>query len=325
MYYTLAQAEEKLARFADGGACDVRSCINDALEQLSNLEAWRCLRRLVRISVQHDVLPLPQSVEALVRVCVDGAPSHVFGTDYQFLQSGVGDMDFDNRVGIGFSDYGAGHATMFDIDPAHPCALAAISSDPADTGRVVTVHGRATDGTDATFAVPVRKWAGSAGVLDFDISAVAGASATQVDRVVLPSGLRGYVSLYGAGTGGVQFLAKYHPSVIVPEFRRYRVNWTVDEDGPTSVLAEVKLRFMPLVAPTDVLPFDSLAAVQFMMQAVKEINAGNLQAGMNYQALAVSRLEEKESSQTRVQGLQVENALYDFSPGGATGLRLHNL
>lgn len=326
MYYTLAQAEQKLAPYAVGGACDVRGAINDALEQLSNLEQWRCLRRLVRIAVRNDVLPLPQSVEALMRVCVDGEPSHVFGSDYQFLQAGPGDLDFEGRTGVGFSDYGAGHAVMFDLDPSKPSSLVAFSSDPADQGRVLTVHGRDLDGTGATFPVTVKRWAGSPGVLDFDVSKPEGRRTVQVDRVVLPSGLRGYVSLYGVdGEGAVLFLAKYHPAILVPEFRRYRVNRPVDAERPTSVLAEVKLRFVPLVAPTDVVPFDSLLAVQYMMQAIKESGAGNLDKGMAFKALAVTTLEEKETSQSRVQGLHVENALHDFSAGAAMGVRLHNL
>jgi hypothetical protein len=326
MYHTLAQAEEKLARFADGGACDVRAAINDALEQLANIEAWRCLRRIVRLTVEHDVLPLPQSIDALLRVSVSGKPSHVFGSDYQFLQNGPGDLDSElNADGVGFSDYGAGHCTMFDIVPDDPAVPVMFAGSQSDVAKAATIHGLDASGQSTRLTVPLRKWAGSPGVADFDPAAVTGVRLKQIDGVVLPSGLRGYATLYGSGASAVRFLAKYHPDVIVPEFRRYRVNWTVDSTEPVSVLAEVRLRFLPLVAATDIVPFDSLAAVQFMMQAVKEINAGNLQAGVAFQTLAVARLEEREAAQVTTQGIKVENVLHDLSMGAATGLATHNL
>lgn len=325
MFYTLAQAERKLARFADGGGCDVRASINDALEQLSNLEAWRCLRRIVRITVQNDVLPLPQSVEAVLRVCVEGAPSHIFGTDYQFMQSGVGDLDWEGNQGIGISDYGAGHATMFDIDRDSPGVPLAFSSHTTDTAKTITVYGTLPDGTEKIEQIKIHPWAGADGDLSFDPSSVVGTSFVQIDRVVLPEGLKGYIALYSTKDGDMHFLAKYHPNILIPDFRRYRINWRDVHTQPTSVLAEVRLKCLPLIAPTDVIPFDSLAAVQYMMQAVKEIAAGNLELGMNYQQLAISRMEEKETAQTRVQGLVVENDLHMFSPGAATGERLYNL
>lgn len=325
MYHTLAQAEIKLARFADGGSCDVREAINDALERLSNMEAFRCMKRIVRIFTQDNVLPLPQRVEALLRVCVDGKPSHVFGTDYQFLQSGVGDLDWESHSGTGFSDYGAAHSVMFDIDEASPGVLFAMSEVPGDQAKIITVHAIKSDGTEVTVAVPIKRWSGSTGTITFDPSTMLGETVSQVSRVVLPSGLQGYTSLYVGNATGVQFLAKYHPAVIVPEFRRYRVNWLRTSSEVSSVLAEVRLRFMPLVAPTDVLPFDSLAAVQYMMMSIKEMNAGNLQVGMTYRELARTTLEEKEQAQTRVQGLVVENALHELSVGAASGYALYNL
>lgn len=325
MYHTLAQAEIKLARFADGGACDVRDAINSALERLSNIDAFRCLKRIVRIYVRDDVLPLPQRVEALLRVCVDGKPSHVFGSDYQFLQSGVGDLDWENQSGLGFSDYGAGHSVMFDVDHESPGVLFALADDSRDQAKVITVYALREDGTEVTVLVPIKRWSGSAGTIAFDPTTMLGAPVSQISRVVLPSGLNGYVSLFVGTADGVQFLAKYHPAVIVPDFRRYRVNWTREPDEVTSVLAEVRLRFMPLVSPTDVLPFDSLDAVQYMMMGLKEVNAGNIQAGMTYRELAKSTLEEKEQAQTRVQGLVVENALHETSVGAASGYALYNL
>jgi len=326
MYYTLAQAEAKLARFADGGSCDVKAAINDAIEQLSNMDLWRTMKRIVRISVQDAVLPMPQCVKTILRIDVDGNPSHIFGTDYQFLQSGIGDMDWGtSNYGLGLSDYGAGHCTQFDVHPDFPGRLVAVSSDNRDQGKVVTVKAIVADGTETTLATTVKRWLGNAGTFGFDPRKVEGTSVHQVTSVVLPTGLSGYVSLYCCSDTEVRFLAKYHPSIIVPDFRRYRVNWQLDDAVPSSVLAEVRLQPLPLVAPTDVIPLSSVHAVQYMMQAIKEYNAGNVQGGQNYEALASRRLSEEENAQTRSQGLVVQNALLEATAGGATGRRLWNL
>lgn len=318
MFYTLAQAEPKLARFADGGASDVRSAINDALEQLSSMSLWRDMRRTIRISVQNEVLPLPQNVESILRVTVDGNPSQVFGTDYQFVEGGVGDLDWENNSGLGLSDYGAGHCVQFDINPDKPGKLFAVSADPRDNAKEVTVTGILEDGTDSAESIKVRRWTGDVGNLDFNPLKITGADLYEVTRVVLPSGLQGWVSLYMTDGTDVFFLAKYHPDVLVPEFRRYRVNWTLDADVPSQVLAEVRIRFMPLVSSGDVIPFNSLAAVQYMMQAVKEFNAGNMDGGANYQALAMARMSEKDTARSRAQGLAVENVLTDVTAGGSS-------
>jgi hypothetical protein len=326
MYYTLAQAEAKLARFADGGSCDVKAAINDAVEQLSNMDLWRTMKRVVRISVQDDVLPMPQCVKTILRITVDGSPSHIFGTDYQFLQSGIGDMDWGtSNYGLGLTDYGAGHSTQFDVHPDYPGRLVAVSSDNRDQGKLLTIRAILADGTETTLTTTVKRWLGSDGTFGFDPRKVEGTSVYQVTSVVLPTGMNGYVSLYCCDDTYVRFLAKYHPGIIVPEFRRYRVNWQRDDETPSTVLAEVRMQFLPLVASTDIIPLSSVYAVQYMMQAIKEYNAGNAQGGQNYEALASRRLSEEENAQTRAQGLVVQNVLLEATAGGATGRRLWNL
>lgn len=322
MYYTFAQAKLKLARFADGGTCGVGQAINDAVEMLSATESWRCMERIVRIYAYDQVIPLPQNVAAIMRATIEGTPSHIWGTDYQFISSGVGDLDFQ-ASGLGLTDIGGGQCVMFDIPDGKMVKLFAISDIPADKGKILKLRVLVADGTERNWAVPIGAWLGQIpGQIDGAQTSYT-PPCVKVDKVIIPDALSGYVSLYGQAFDDetdIRFLGKYHPAITVPDFRRYRINQALPAavgGVPTAlnILAQVRLNFVPLVEDTDVIPFDSLFAVQTMIQAQKELNAGNVDQGMKLQGLAIGLLETKQQTQIRVQGITVENALYDMSPG----------
>lgn len=322
MYYTFRQAKEKLARFADGGVCGVGEAINDAVERLAATESWRCMERIVRVYAVDQVLPLPQNVAAILRATVAGTPSHIWGTDYQFISSGVGDLDY-REGGLGLTDAGAGHCVMFDIPVNESAYLFAISDYPGDRGKVMALRVLVPDGTERNLEIPIGSWQGGVvGQINGHDLRRTTIACVKVDKVVLPDGLEGYVSLYAQmsdDAADIRFLGKYHPHITVPDFRRYRINHAMDAGVPLDILAQVRLNFVPLVDDNDVIPFDSLFAVQAMVQSQKEFNAGNIDQAMKYQALAVSLMEAKQQTQTRSQGLVVENALYDMSPGSMSG------
>jgi hypothetical protein len=319
MFYTFGQAKIKLARFADGGVCDAGTVINDAIERLSTTDLWRCMKRLVRLYVYHQVLPLPQNVASILRINIEGKPSHVWATDYQFLSAGPGDLDF-HPSSEGITDIGAGHCTMFDIPEDESATLFAIADNQSDIGKELDLRVILSDGTDRSWKLKLAAWSGGiVGQVDTSSTPVTKSACARVSNVVLPSDLVGYVSLYAnLSDGAMHFLGKYHPQILVPDFRRYRINRTTSATVALNVLAEVRLSFVPLVSDNDVVPFDSLAAVQAMMQSIGAMNAGDLQKSMGFQALAAALMSSQEMTQTRSQGITVENALYDLSPGKAT-------
>ena len=93
MQYTFGQAKQILisAGHSQSGT-DLGQKINNAVQALAGLNGSEFLRRLVRISSPSPVFSLPQGVSGLVRVCVNGKPASLHGTDYQFLHSGAGSV-----------------------------------------------------------------------------------------------------------------------------------------------------------------------------------------------------------------------------------------
>ena len=325
MYYTFAQAKEKLARFADGGCTDPGSAINDAVERLMNTDQWRDLQRLMRMVAVRNVISLPQNVETILRYSINGVPGKIYGTEYQFLSSGPGDRDFSPApiypVG-GLNDLGSHYPVMFDPDPNFPCYLVAFSASADDAGKSITVYGCNAKNEDVVATLPIQLWLdhveGRVGS-DEEVSTRRTLDAfVSVSSVVLPAGLSAYVSMYGmqSTASDMWFLGKYHPAIMVPTFRRYRiVNGASDSDNAI-LTAEIKVRFTPLVADTDIIPFDTLHAVKLMLQSISYENAGNIQSSVAYRNEAVTELANVQASKEVSHGMP---HLINFDLTGSIG------
>ena len=312
MYYTFKQAKAKLARFADGGCSDPGAAINDAIERLMNTDQWRDLRRLMRIVAVRDVITLPQNVETILRYSVNGKPGRIYGTEYQFVPGGPGDRDFSPATIYPvetLSDLGATYPVMFDPNPNFPCRLVAFTTSPADSGKIITVYGCNEKNENIVDYVPVQIWLDQTeGRVGSDETVLQRASAsffTSVSSVVLPDTLTSYITTYGLQTtaSDMWFLAKYHPNILVPTFRRYRITNGASDAENVLLTAEVKVRFAPLVLDTDVIPLDSLHAVKLMLQAIAYENSGDLQRGAAFQASAITELANVQASKDVSQGM----------------------
>lgn len=317
MYYTFAQAKLQLARFADGGCDQVGQAINDAVDRLMSTKSWKCLSRIVRMCVVDQVFPMPQNVESITRAVVDGVPVSVFGSAYQFLSSGPGDLDYRVNATSGYNDVmdvAGFHPTMFDIplDLDDGYSLVAFCTNPADAGKQIFVEGYGPKNEERKESLIINRWAnGVEGAIHGEFGSGNHRSEhtyRTLGHVILPEGLVGYTSLYAVrlDTNEMRFLAKYHPRILVPDFRRYRLTQPLDLTNAASaayVLAEVKLAFVPLVDDTDLLPFDSLAAVKLMMQSILKENAGALQEAVALSQLAEKALADKQVSKHDGQGL----------------------
>jgi hypothetical protein len=304
MYYTFAQAKEKLGRFADGGCEKAGDEINASLERLMDAGAWKDTRSVMKMCVVDSVFPLPQNVETIERLCVNGTPVEIFGTEYQFLPGGPGDLDFRVNDGYGYQDLtDAGeHSTMFDIPlDADSYKLVAFSRYLDDSAKQIHIQGYGAMNEELRETLRIGRWNdGIEGVVEGPWGAqnpVTVNTFRSVTRVILPDNLRGYVSLYAVipSTNVMRFLAKYNPSVPIPNFHRYRFIRPLDTaTGYAIVAAEVRLRFLPLADDYDIIPIDGLQALQNMMQARAAEAAGNLQVANGFEMNAVRLLSDKQ-------------------------------
>lgn len=320
MQATFGQAKRILARHMGANALgDIGAAINTACEELSMTKNWRQIRKTVRLLIDGDHFTLPQECETVLRACVDGKPVTMHGTDIEFMLSGPGDFDYSEagRAPVnGLQDLGAA-VTMY--NPAVAGKLYFFSTTVP--GGEVTVRGRLASGELVTEIVPVNLWTSPT---DLDAHVFADYTGTtsafeDVDRVILPDDPAAYISCYYDNDGAWGFLSRMHPSVKVPSFRRYRIpGFDTTADTSYHVLAEVRVRYLPLINDEDVLPFDSLLPVQYMLQSMWKMTAEDVKAADEYRMRAEGLLVRAEEVKEERGGVVVVNSVYDGSPGEAS-------
>lgn len=311
MQYTLGQAARKLATTSHAyGATDVREAINDAIQALAGLSGWECLRKVVRIVSARPAFALPQGCAGLVRACVAGLPVSVRGQDFEFLHSGPGDI---SRPPAGFCavhpsnmiDRGY-HPLMFQV-PA-PYGLAARARGE-ETPPPLRVKGILPDGEIRSIELEV-----AGRDTDPDETGISEEKFMDVLSVALDDCAASYVDLYAEGpAGGRVPVALYHPAVKAPRFRRYEIQGAPPR--PVDILAEVRIDPLPMVDDAEVLPFDTLEPVEWMMQALWYTKSGEIDAAQKMHALAANWLKARETTNATVQTPVIANSLFRGSPG----------
>lgn len=326
MIKLLSDARLEVMRFVDNGSCDmtrVDAVINDAVERLMTLATdlghTSLLYRTMRFGICNTIVALPYNVESIIAATIDGSPVQLHGPMYQFLSSGPGDLEYEELAAAARYrpvDLGDGHPTMFEVpyvDVELP--VAAFSTSMEDAGKSLQVRGFGTlnmdvrTGSDAGVAVPIQVWEdGVEGQLRGKWGSAAlplsSQSFREITRVVKPA-TTGYVSLFSVGTDGTMtFLAKYHPSELVPSFRRYKIAGQT-AGNYANLLALVKMRHVPLVQADDVIPVQPLAAVKLMVQSISREDAGDLGGAEAYKAAAWRLMSERARSREKASGTPV--------------------
>ncbi len=306
MQYTLGQASRALAgRSHAYGNVDVRTAINAAIQALSGMNGWERLRRVVRIVSAQPRFALPQGCASLVRACVNGRPANVRGQDFEFVHSGPGHLrmpppGFAPLHANNIIDRGM-HPVMFNpLAPFHVRAGASVPDEPD-----ITVKGVAPDGSIVREKVPVtgpdepERWS----VAEF----------AEIIAVVLDEHAAQYVDFFCGTSGSGLRLARYNPEVKVPEFRWYEIQGAPPRG--VDVLAEVRIDPLPLVEDSDVLPFDTLDPIGWMMQADWLVKAGEVDAAQKLHGLAANWLKAREVAADMVQSSVIVNSVFDNSLG----------
>ena len=319
MDITFGQAKKLLNRspYAQG-TLDVGEQINAAVAALASLNGWEFLRRLVRTFSATPVFSLPQGVAGLVRVCVNGRPASIHGTDYQFLHSGPGDLEGYMKHGFRLlgptevADLGTS-PTIFPVD--EPMFLAATAGRVADgqPQAPITVTGLTVDGIRVVHKYDVFQ--GAFGVTpDYAAFSVnRDVTFASIESVVLDAHADDYISLWGmTPRGRVQMLGHYHPAVQVPKFRQYRIE---AGPGPYDILAEVRIDPLPLVNDEDVLPIPSLEPVKLMMIYESYLVLNELTTAQQYMQQAMQWLQQLQVADNTVQSPVVQNVLLEGSGG----------
>lgn len=317
--YTFGQAKKLLSKAPYlHGTTDVGEQINNAVSALAGLNGWECLRRLVRLFSATPVFSLPQGVAGLVRVCVNGTPASLRGTDYQFLHSGPGDLD--NYLKQGFSllrtaevaDLGFS-PVMHQPEDAMVLAATAMHVDDGRPQAPLTVAGVSPTGERVSTRLDVLQ--GEAGAPGYEAFYQGQEQPfMSIESVVLDPYADDYITLWGMSRRGrIVMLGHYHPSVSVPKFRQYRIKGT--RRGPFDILAEVRVDPLPLVNDDDVIPLPSLEPVRLMMLYEHQVAMNELQSAQQYMQQAMQWLQQMQVADNTVQAPVVQNVLFEGSGG----------
>ena len=327
MQYTFSQACKRLAGRTHGfGGGDVKEAINDAIQALSGLRGWECLRRVLRFSSVGPCLTLPQGSAGLVRVCVNGKPTSVRGQDFRFIQSGPGDLrnpppGFHPVKADNILDNGKKPVV---IEPKTPFRLFAYSdgtNQPYITVRGITPLGRDIHVNVPMTASPVYDQNSGAlvsGVLPGNAELTEEIFQT-ITEVTIDDCASAYVTLYRAdvATDDRNPIAVYHPAVKAPRFRQYLLSG-IPEGMPVDILAEVRIEPLPLVNDTDIIPFDSLEPIEWMIRSSWCMQSGEVDQSIKYQDRAEKWLQSFEITDDTVQTSIVVNNVFDNSIGEAS-------
>lgn len=322
MHTTFGQAKRILARHMGSNLMgDIGASVNTACEELSLTKNWRNVKKTVRLIVSNGFVALPQEYETVMRACIDGKPVTMHGTDIEFLLSGPGDFDYTEagRAPVnGLQDLGQ-FSTMYDPNAAMKLYFFALT---APAGHI-TVRGRDANGDMVTELVAVNQWAGPTELETGVPASYVGTDTAFVDveRVVLPEDANAYVSCYGGASATTfNFLSRMHPAVKAPTFRRYRIPGFDTENATVTyrILAEVRIRYLPMLNDDDVLPFESLLPVQYMLQSMWKMNSEDLKGADEYRLRAEGLLARAEEVREERAGVVVVNSVYDGSPGDAS-------
>ncbi len=317
MKHTLSEVRTLVKQFVDSGSCRnevIDARINEAVERLMDGEDWECLRRLMRVAVTNNTIVLPANVEKVMWVANDGVPGKIFGQPYQFMSSGVGDLTY-RCTGSQFKDLmdlGDHWAVWYEVPETieNELSLIAFSPEAADDSLEITFSGRTRTHVPVSGTLEIKKTPtgvvfADSGDWDGDWGALSTEELTFVDKVAKPA-TTGRITLLAVDvTGGTYYrIAEYEPGTLLPQFRRYQITNKV---GGTDVdmLALVKLRFTKLVNAVDEVLIDSIQAIKLMVMAIREENAGNLQAAINYEMQARRVLTDREKSRTMSDGTPV--------------------
>lgn len=320
MTFTFAQAKQKLAPFASAyGLVDLPGTVNAALDALAQTRVWRRMTKVMRFTVSGEYFALPQDCGAIRRAAIDSTPVRITGAEAEFLSAGSGDFDY---LCQGYAPlHGVQRLGVFPTMYAPTEASQLIAYSTTAPAAELTARVRDANGDISTVTIPCLAWAGPETTVDA-VSAAANAtpgSYIEILSVSLPDDASAYISLYGIAGGVATFLSRFHPREINPEFLRYRLPGFSSVVGKSyHLLAEVTIRFLPLVDDRECLPLPGLRPLQYMIQSHAMADAGELKTANDFQVMALNALALGESVEEERQGIIVTNPLYELSNGSVS-------
>jgi len=327
---TLGKIAPEVREFINmgNGACNPKLLAARVSEACANLltaaelpyTTWK-----MRMRLNKNEFPLPDNFETILACNFDNAPAHVNNPYVEFMEVGPGEAR--SWIGTGTKDLidNGIHPLMYDIPSIMspmPCShaspvqtsygarIVAFSTEQSDAGKFVTIRGRdqynaemVNPSADEKFNpnedVPINWWLGGhegeipQGHTTTSTVAMGNKRYRSIGSWEKPE-TKGYVTLYAyiPETNQWHFLAKAHPDITTPCWRRYKVSGLFSHCGtiPTSVLIYAKMAAYELRRDSDILPVQNLTAVRLMVQAIEKQRGAEVQLAEALKSEAMNTL-----------------------------------
>ena len=298
------------------------SYINDAVRQLMDLGDWWATVVDVKGCIYGGVVTWPTNVQTVLAVNINH--QHVPVTNFWYSFSPVGDSAFREliRNPIWFGGWPHGHAKrvvefdgrtpLFAAPTAtNPFAIQVTADNPADYGKFVTVYGYDTSGLEVT--------SNQDGIIQRGIRMTLAASApntvtafsmvTHVTKDLTVGNVRAwqYFSPFNNATlCGIFAGGETSPEYLYSKIHGTRCDKTYD------ISALVKLGFVAVQNPSDIVPIGNLDAIKSMVQAIKARESGGDgdQAADKYETTALRRLNMELNNRFPLDQIKIQNETF---------------
>lgn len=320
MIITFGDAKTALARHVRTGRCpdnaDVAFDINEACDRLLRAQDTLYSLDILRIWTQNNSISLPRGYVSARMVRIDYIPRSIQTVPYEFLEFGPRNA---TNAHTQLVDEGVGHPCFFNVPSDQEYGLFCASSEQEDEVQSLQFRAIRNDGSmilldgSPDLTLPIKFWNGGAeGSLTYQPTNQFSTTVSKVTQVLLPSGLKGYISFYAVDPddGSMWFLSRYHPEETRPAYRRYRLpnfnNGTVfgsttrgtDPEDGLCVECLCKKEHVTMSRDNDILTVQNLEALKLMLMAIHWEDS-DINKSAVYKQLALENVKIQESNQTR--------------------------
>lgn len=284
---------------------EFKQLVNDATEILMNRGDWPGLILPMQFCVRSNGCLVVPRFAGSIRKLNRCRNQHVFSDNYwwNFVDGGLYrdwcGMPYNQQRELTFM---GGSPVYQDIPADGQWLIRAYPTKQADVGKTITIFG--TDGNGQTLRhkePTTNTWFDGTVIrmqVPFGTTRPSGPPnyVRHIDRV-LKEVTQGDVALYAyRPSDGTQIqLAQYAPSEENPQYSKYQLRGgcstgTCGTNGVFSVLALVKLQFIPVETDNDVVLIPSMMALKYAIQSIKYAEANEEDKSAKYMALAVREL-----------------------------------
>lgn len=297
---TFAQAKASNAIQTAIGSCnnqdEFTQRLNDAVERLMYRGDWPGTSLPIQLTVQRGIVTLPRFVGSVRKINVTRTYVPVWNDWFAFLPHSWGNggccgpfLQWLDPLEPSLTARGT--SCTFGQPPTSSCVLQ-ISGIPSDNGAIIQFFGNdpngnalRTDNGDGTTSDGISLTLNQPVTIGTDLVGFVG-------RVIKPV-TQGQITLSSVDTvsGATTTLAIYDPGDTNPSFAQYNLHAACCNPSVTwSAVALVKLKFIPVVADTDLVMIPNLHALALFIKGVRYAEQGDRANGLGYQADAVKEL-----------------------------------